>query len=79
MGPLEERRARLFGAMWPFREESEEEKLQRLLDESRATGKELAKKLERSKALSTAIVKAIQDNDRDTALQLAYILQEVAD
>lgn len=59
------------------RPETDEEKLTRLLNQERQKTKHLNTVLDRTKALASAITSALQNNDRETALQLLYLLSDV--
>lgn len=57
--------------------ETKEEKLVKQLKTEKEKNKHLNTVLDRAKALATAITAALQNNDRETALQLTYLLSDI--
>lgn len=54
-----------------------EEKLARQLENKKEEVRHLNTVIDRVRALQTAITKALQDGDRETALQLSYLLGDI--
>lgn len=56
---------------------SNEERLARQLEAKKEEVRHLNTVMDRARALQTAITKALQDGDRETALQLSYLLGDI--